>query len=106
MDEQGKMKKGFAPDFYLPQIKAYFEVTYARSMSGKNRKLRMMEEKHPHVIVFLGVFRDDVMYVSRGYSGEYGTLGSKKFELPVRGDPRELKKYLLEQTGERQQIAA
>lgn len=53
IDDAGKTKTAFRPDFYLPELGFYIELTMQKSHSVKNRKLRLMAEKHPNVRVKL-----------------------------------------------------
>lgn len=45
--------RGFRPDFYLPTLDVYVEVTTQRDLNRKNRKMRLMAEAYPDVRVFL-----------------------------------------------------
>jgi len=61
-DESGNVKECFTPDFYLPDYDLYVEVTTLKPdlASRKNRKLRRLREKYPHVkikLFKLGDFR-------------------------------------------------
>lgn len=38
--EDGLVLKAFTPDFYLPEIDLYVEVTDAKTITKKNRKIR------------------------------------------------------------------
>jgi hypothetical protein len=54
-DAEGKTKSGFRPDFYLPEMDLYVEVTTQRTLTAKNRKIRRMTELYPNVrVVLLG----------------------------------------------------
>jgi hypoxanthine phosphoribosyltransferase len=50
----------FSPDFYLPEIDQYLELTTLRQrlVTKKNRKLRLLKELYPHVNVRL-LYRKD-----------------------------------------------
>ena len=51
----GNCKTAFRPDFYLPALDRYVEVTTQIKMTRKNRKMRLMAEKYPDVdVVLLG----------------------------------------------------
>lgn len=98
------IKRGFTPDFYLPDINAYFEVSAGKSpqrRNQKNAKMRRMHQAYPHVAVFLGTVRRDILSVAHGYTGEYGTSGTKRFEAPLYGNPEPLKEYLLARASEK-----
>jgi len=47
-DEQGHTTRGFLPDFYLPELDIYVEITTANVgfNSRKRRKIRRAEERH------------------------------------------------------------
>lgn len=45
-DDEGHVKSGFRPDFYLPKYNFYIEVTKARTLTDKNRKIRKARELH------------------------------------------------------------
>jgi hypothetical protein len=49
----GRCKTAFRPDFYLPELDRYIEVTTQNKLNRKNRKMRLMLELHPDVEVFL-----------------------------------------------------
>lgn len=51
--KDGKTKTAFRPDFYLPQLDLYIEVTMQSKMTRKNRKVRMLTELHPEVNIAL-----------------------------------------------------
>jgi hypoxanthine phosphoribosyltransferase len=59
-DERGRPLEAFTPDFYLPDLDLYLEVTTVRAdqNSRKRRKLRLLAEIHPGVKVRLFVRRD------------------------------------------------
>lgn len=45
--------RGFRPDFFLPALDVYIEVTTMRDLNRKNRKIRLLRESYPEVTVFL-----------------------------------------------------
>jgi hypothetical protein len=47
-NEQGHTIRGFLPDFYLPELDVYVEITTANVgfNSRKRRKIRLAEERH------------------------------------------------------------
>lgn len=49
----GRIKSAFRPDFYLPDLDRYVEVTGQTKLTRKNRKMRLMAELYPHVEVHL-----------------------------------------------------
>src|SRR5660398_329717 len=48
-DPNGDIKEAFAPDFYLPELDLYIEVTQMKQslVTRKNRKVRKLREKYP-----------------------------------------------------------
>jgi hypoxanthine phosphoribosyltransferase len=44
----GEIKKGFTPDFYLPEINLYVEITsmHSNGCNRKNRKIAAIKELH------------------------------------------------------------
>ncbi len=59
-DADGRPTLAFTPDFYLPDHDLYVEVTTLdqRLVTRKNRKLRLLRERHPGVAVRLLYQRD------------------------------------------------
>ncbi len=59
-DARGKPLEFFTPDFYLPELDLYIEMTVAKPARNtrKNRKLRLMQLHHPRVRVKLLVRKD------------------------------------------------
>ncbi len=57
---EGKVIESFAPDFYLPQIDLYLELTTLKQtlVRKKNRKLRWLRQLYPEVRVKLFYGRD------------------------------------------------
>jgi hypothetical protein len=49
----GRVKCAFRPDFYLPDLNRYVEVTTQSKLNKKNRKIRLMGELFPDVEVLL-----------------------------------------------------
>jgi hypothetical protein len=66
-DEQGKIIKQFAPDFYLPQFDTYIEVTTMNQklVTKKNRKVRRLRELHPDVKIKIFYQRDYVALLQK-----------------------------------------
>lgn len=51
----GRCKTAFRPDFYIPTLGIYVEVTTQAKLNRKNRKMRLMAERFPDVrVVLLG----------------------------------------------------
>jgi hypoxanthine phosphoribosyltransferase len=59
-DENGRVTEAFTPDFYLPEQDLYVEVTVMKQalVTRKNRKLRKLRERYPHVRIKLFYRRD------------------------------------------------
>ncbi len=54
-DDQGKVTKAFAPDFYLPAEDLYIELTTMRPklISKKNKKIRRLQQLYPEINIKL-----------------------------------------------------
>lgn len=50
-DKQGNVIEGFTPDFYLPEMDLYIELTTLkqRLVTKKNRKLRLLRQLYPDI---------------------------------------------------------
>ncbi len=59
-DGQGKPKRQFTPDFYLPDYDLYLEVTTLRQrlMTRKKQNLRLIRELYPQVRIKMLTRRD------------------------------------------------
>lgn len=59
-DAQGRVRRAFTPDFFLPDQELYVEVTVMKQslVTRKNRKLRELKQLYPHVNVKLFYRRD------------------------------------------------
>ena len=59
-DREGRAVESFAPDFYLPELDLYVELTTLRQslVTKKNRKLRLLRERYPEVNIKLFYGRD------------------------------------------------
>ena len=59
-DEDGRVLEAFAPDFYLPEQDLYLEITVMKQtlVTRKNRKLRKLRQRYPHVNAKLFYRRD------------------------------------------------
>ena len=60
-DRDGNPPTAFTPDFYLPEHDLYLEVTTLRQslVTRKNRKVRMLRERHPGIRVRI-LYRSDL----------------------------------------------
>ncbi len=68
----GKVVESFAPDFYLPELDIYVELTTLRQslVRKKNRKLRRLRELYPAIRIKLFYARD-----FRALMLKYGRIG-------------------------------
>jgi hypoxanthine phosphoribosyltransferase len=59
-NEDGRVTEAFSPDFYLPDQDLYVEITQMKQslVTRKNRKLRKLRERYPHVRIKLFYKRD------------------------------------------------
>jgi hypothetical protein len=57
----GRVVSAFTPDFYLPEHDLFIEVTAMKQsrVTRKNRKVRMLRERYPHVRVKV-IYRRDL----------------------------------------------
>jgi hypothetical protein len=51
VDKEGKVKEEFTPDFYLPDLDLYIELTTLKQklVTKKNRKIRKVKELYPNI---------------------------------------------------------
>jgi len=75
----GKIAEMFTPDFYLPELDLYVELTTLKQnlLTEKNRKLRQLRELYPEVNIRL-LNKDDFLKLLAKYG--YGPLGEAKVE--------------------------
>jgi hypoxanthine phosphoribosyltransferase len=68
----GAVVESFAPDFYLPELELYVELTTLRQalVRKKNRKLRLLRQLYPDVRIKLLYARD-----FQALMVKYGRLG-------------------------------
>ena len=59
-DAQGRVIESFNPDFFLPELNLYIELTTLKQslVTKKNRKLRRLRELYPNVRVKIFYGRD------------------------------------------------
>lgn len=59
-DELGRVREAFTPDFYLPDLGVYLEITTMRQalVTRKQRKVRRLQELRPDLRVKLFARRD------------------------------------------------
>ena len=74
-----KIAEMFTPDFYLPELDLYVELTTLKQhlLTGKNRKLRQLRELYPDVNIRL-LNKSDFLKLLAKYG--YGPLGEAKVE--------------------------
>jgi hypoxanthine phosphoribosyltransferase len=84
----GKVVESFAPDFYLPELDLYVELTTLRQslVRKKNRKLRRLRELYPDVRIKLFYARDfRALLLKYGRLELMGSLsGTQGQSLPAR----------------------
>ncbi|MEQ8719151.1 MAG: hypothetical protein RIE08_16190 [Acidimicrobiales bacterium] len=76
-DDRGNIVEAFSPDFHLPDYDLFVEITTQRQqlVTKKNRKVRQLRERHPHL-------RIKILY-QRDYLGllvKYGLEEPSQFE--------------------------
>lgn len=76
-DEGGRVTESFSPDFYLPDLDLYIELTTLKQslVTRKNRKLRRMRELYPGVRVRIFYGRD---YRSLLVKYDIGSAGTRR----------------------------
>lgn len=77
--EGAKITEMFTPDFYLPELDLYIELTTLRQklITEKNRKVRRIKELHPEINIKL-LNKSDYHKLLAKYG--YGPLGGSKIE--------------------------
>ena len=93
----GDVVESFSPDFYLPDLGLYLEMTTLRQklVRKKNRKLRRLRELYPDLSIKLFYARDFRALMLKygkhaladGLSGASGHLVPIRAELAVTTDP-------------------
>jgi hypothetical protein len=70
IDIEGNLVQSFKPDFYLPDVETYIEMTTMRQalVTRKNQKFRRMRELYPETKVRL-LYRRDVELIQTWYGG-------------------------------------
>ena len=78
----GQVVESFAPDFYLPELDLYLELTTLRQslVRKKNRKLRRLRELYPMVRIKLFYARD-----FRALLLKYGRLDAAPWLIGTEG---------------------
>ena len=77
--QNGKVAEMFTPDFYLPELDLYIELTTLKQslITEKNRKLRRLRELYPEINIKL-LNKSDYLRLLAKYG--YGRLGETKVE--------------------------
>jgi len=67
-DDKGNIQEAFTPDFFLPDLELFVEVTEMKQslVTAKNRKVRKLREKYPDVRVKL-LYRKDFVRMAQKY---------------------------------------
>jgi hypothetical protein len=67
-DERGGILEAFTPDFYLPDLDLFVEVTEMKQslVTVKNRKVRKLRERYPEVRIKL-LYRRDFVRLAQKY---------------------------------------
>ena len=67
-DEQGNILEAFTPDFYLPELDLYLEVTEMKQslITAKHRKVRKLNDKYPEVRIKL-FYKRDFVHLAKKY---------------------------------------
>jgi hypothetical protein len=82
-DDDGRTTTGFRPDFWLPDLGLFVELTTLnqRHVTKKNRKVRRMGELYPDVRIKILYQRDTLALLAKyglagGGPGDWGTVRS------------------------------
>jgi hypoxanthine phosphoribosyltransferase len=83
--EDGRVIERFTPDFYLPELDLYIELTTLKQslVTKKNRKLRRLRELYPDVKIKLLYNRD-----YRNLLFKYGLAAANKRQAETQGETR------------------
>jgi hypothetical protein len=67
-DERGNILEAFTPDFFLPDLDLFVEVTEMKQslVTAKNRKVRKLREMYPEVRIKL-LYRKDFVRMAQKY---------------------------------------
>lgn len=68
-DEKGNILEAFTPDFYLPELDLFIEVTQMKQslVTAKNRKMRKLREKYPDVQIKL-LYKKDFLQLAKKFA--------------------------------------
>jgi len=94
---EGVVQESFAPDFYLPDLDLYVELTTLRQrlVRKKNRKLRRLRELYPDIRIKLFYERDfralmlkyGKLAIADEMTGTVGQMGSVHISIDDPSDP-------------------
>lgn len=81
---EGMVVESFAPDFYLPEVDMYLELTTLKQslVRKKNRKLRHLRELYPMIRIKLFYARD-----FKALMLKYGRLDAAASLIGIEGQP-------------------
>lgn len=67
-DDVGNILEAFTPDFYLPDLDLYIEVTQMKQslVTTKNRKVRRLREQYPEIRIKL-LYKNDFIQLAKKY---------------------------------------
>ena len=67
-DAAGNILEAFTPDFYLPDLDLYLEVTQMKQslVTAKNRKVRRLREQYPEIRIKL-FYKNDFIQLAKKY---------------------------------------
>ncbi len=67
-DAAGNILEAFTPDFYLPDLDLYLEVTQMKQslVTTKNRKVRRLREQYPEIRIKL-LYKNDFIQLAKKY---------------------------------------
>ena len=84
-EHEGRVVEMFTPDFYLPDLDLYLELTTLRQrlVTRKNRKLRLLRERHPELNVRL-LYKRDYYELLAKYGYHEADLALPQFEVLLR----------------------
>lgn len=68
-DDAGRVVESFTPDFWLPDVGVYLEITTLRQrlVTRKNRKVRLFRERYPDTTLHL-LYRSDLEKLALKYA--------------------------------------
>jgi len=68
-DDAGNIVEAFSPDFYLPELDLYIEVTQMKQslVTAKNRKVRRLRERYPEVRIKL-LYKKDFIQLAKKFN--------------------------------------